>query len=123
MKKNVVVVDDFDNTRWVIEFTLRKIECEVLKGSNGKEALTFFDGRPIDLLITDLNMPIMNGLELVKEIKSNPKYATIPIIMLTTEMKPELKKQALDLHITTWIQKPFKNEDFLKVVKKCLSIS
>ena len=123
MKSNIVVADDFENTRWIIEFTLRKLDCEVLKAENGKEALSFFDGRKVDLLITDLNMPVMNGLELVKQVKDIPQYRTLPIIMLTTEMKPELKQQAKELLITTWIQKPFKNEDFLKTVQKCLTIS
>ncbi len=122
MKKQIVVVDDFENTRWVIEFTLKAIECEILKASNGKEALSFFDGRTIDLLITDLNMPVMDGIQLVKEVKAKAKYRIMPIIMLTTEKKPELKQEAINLQITTWIQKPFKNDEFLKIVKKCLTI-
>jgi len=123
MKKNIVVVDDFANTIWVIEFTLKNIDCEILKANNGKEALSFFDGRKIDLLITDLNMPVMDGIELVKTIKNKPEYRTLPIVMLTTEKKPELKQKAIDLKITTWMQKPFQTEEFIKVMKKCLQIS
>jgi len=122
MKKTTLIVDDFENTRWVIEFNLKSIGCEILRASNGKEALSFFDGRRIDLLITDLNMPIMNGIDLVKAVKEKTEYCTMPIIMLTTEMKPELKKEALNLRITTWMQKPFKAEEFIKIVKKCLLI-
>lgn len=123
MKKSVVIVDDFDNTRWVIEFTLKAIDSEIFKAGNGKEALVFFDGRPIDLLITDLNMPVMNGIELIKAVKEMPEYRKMPVIILTTEKKPELKQEAIKLNITTWIQKPYKHEDFLRIVKKCLQIS
>ena len=123
MKKRIVVADDFDNTRWVIEFSLRTFDCEILKAANGKEALAYFDGSPIDLLITDLNMPEMNGIELVKNVKNIPQYNMIPVIMLTTETNPELKERALGLHITMWMLKPFKNEEFAKVVKRCLSIN
>jgi len=123
MKKKIVIVDDFDNTRWVIEFSLKSIDCEFLQASNGKQALTYFDGSKIDLLITDLNMPVMDGIELVKAVKNKIEYRRIPIIMLTTEKKPELKKEALDLNITTWMQKPFKNDEFLKIIKKCLAIT
>jgi len=123
MKKNIVIVDDFENTRWVIEFSLRGIDCELFKASNGKEALVFFDGKTIDLLITDLNMPVMNGIELVKAVKDMPEYRKMPIIMLTTEQRPERKEEATKLNITTWMQKPFKAEDFMKIIKKCLQIS
>ncbi len=120
MKKTIVVADDFDNTRWVIDFTLKTLDCEVLKASNGKEALAYFDGRPIDLLISDLHMPQMNGLELVRAVKYKSEYFEMPIIMLTTEKKTELKQEAMDLHVTMWMQKPFQTEEFLKIVKKCL---
>jgi len=123
MKKNIVVVDDFENTRWVIEFNLKSIECEIFNAANGKEALAYFDGRRIDLLLTDLNMPVMNGIELVKAIKDKIEYRTLPVIMLTTEKNPDFKKQVMSLNITAWIQKPFKNDEFLKVIKKCLSIN
>ncbi len=123
MKKNIVIVDDFENTRWVVEFSLRTIDCELFKAGNGKEALVYFDGKRIDLLITDLNMPVMNGFELVKAVKDILEYRKIPIIMLTTEKKQELKQEAMDLNITTLMQKPFNAENFVKIVKKCLQIS
>lgn len=123
MKKNILVVDDFENTRWVIQFTLRKLDCEVLQAANGKEALKFFDGRNIDLLITDLNMPEMNGIELVKKVRGMTSYEFIPIIMLTTETNPEKMKQANDIKVTVWVKKPFEQESFIKVVMKCLNQS
>lgn len=123
MKKNIVIVDDFDNTRFIIEVSLRSIDAVILKASNGKEALAHFDGKTIDLLITDLNMPVMNGLELVKAVKDSPLYNTVPVIMLTTEKKPELKQEAQNLKITCWMQKPFEQEVFIKTVKRCLQMT
>jgi len=120
MKKTIVVVDDFESTRWVIENTLAQVNAEVLKAENGKEALAFFDGRRIDLLITDLNMPVMDGLQLVETVRKMPGYSIIPIVMLTTEVNPAKRQRAADVKITTWIQKPYKIEHFIKVVEKCL---
>ena len=123
MKKTILVVDDFENTRWVIEFTLQKSGFNVLKAEHGKEALKFFDGRKIDLVITDYNMPVMDGVELVKEIRKMPDYEFIPILMLTTETDEKKKKLAKDAQVTGWVQKPFKMEKFLVVIKKSLAIT
>lgn len=122
MKKTVVVVDDFENTRWVIEFALKRFDCEVLKAENGKEALKLFDGRTVDLLITDYNMPVMDGAQLVAEVRNMEKYQYIPVLMLTTETNEAKKKKAEEVKVTSWIQKPFKQDDFLFIVKKCLRI-
>ena len=119
-KSNIVIVDDFENTLWVIEFTLKPLRPTIFKATNGKEALKYFDGRQIDLVITDLNMPVMNGIELVEEIRKIPKYEFIPIIMLTTETSSEKKRKADEVKVTAWIQKPFKQERFMKVIQKCL---
>lgn len=123
MKKTIVVVDDFENTRWVIEFALRRFDCEVLKAENGKEALKFFDGREIDLLITDYNMPVMDGAQLVEEVRNMTKYQFIPALMLTTETNEQKKQKAQEVKVTAWIQKPFKQEEFLSIIKKCLRIN
>lgn len=120
MKKTILIVDDFENTRKVIEFSLKNIEHNGLSAENGVEALKFFDGRDIDLLITDLNMPKMDGIELVRKVREIPKYAFIPIIMLTTERNPAKKQMAEDVKVTMWVQKPFEQERFVKIVQKCL---
>lgn len=118
--KTILIVDDFENTRKVVEYALKTVDHKSLTASNGLEALQFFDGRKIDLLITDLNMPEMNGIELVKKIRSMDKYMFIPILMLTTERNPEKRQLAEDVKVTTWIQKPFDFDRFLKIVNKCL---
>lgn len=120
MKKTVLIVDDFENTRWVIEFAIKSLDVNVLTASNGVEALKFFDGRKIDLLITDYNMPEMNGVELVENVRKLEVYTFIPIIMLTTERNIEKMKKAQDVKVTAWIQKPYKQEQFLKTVQKLL---
>lgn len=120
MKKTILIVDDFENTRKVVEFSLKNIEHNGLMAENGKEALKYFDGRLIDLLITDLNMPEMDGIELVKKVREIPQYAFIPIIMLTTERNPQKRQMADDVKVTMWVQKPFEQERFVKIVEKCL---
>jgi len=120
--KTIVLVDDFENTRWLIEMSLKSLHLEILKAENGKDALKYFDGRHIDLLLTDVNMPVMNGIELVREVKNIPQYATLPVVMLTTEKNPEKIEQAHQLKITFWLQKPYKNEELTKVIKKCTGL-
>jgi len=78
MQHKILIVDDFENTRWVIELSLRKLNCETLHAGNGMEALKYFDGRNIDLLITDLNMPELDGIELVKRVRGDSRYEFIP---------------------------------------------
>ena len=121
MAKTILVVDDFPNTRKVITFSLNKIEdiC-ILEADNGREAMKFFDGRKIDLLVTDLNMPVMDGIQLASEVRSMKNYLGIPILMLTTEINEKKKDMAQKAAITAWIQKPFKAEQFFDIVKKCL---
>lgn len=118
--KTILIVDDFENTRKVIQYTIKNIDHEPLTAGNGIEALEYFDGRNIDLLITDLNMPKMDGIELVKKVREMDNYKFIPIIMLTTERSPEKKRKADDVKVTTWVQKPFDFEVFNKIVRKCL---
>lgn len=121
MGKTVLVVDDFPNTRKVVEFSLNKIEdINILSACDGLEALELFNGQKIDLLISDLNMPKMDGLELAQNVKKIESYKFMPILMLTTETKDELKARAKEIGITGWIKKPFKADEFVKVIQRCL---
>ena len=123
IKKRVLIVDDFENTRWIVQQILQKEEeLELVTAANGKEALQYFNGDKMDLLITDLNMPEMDGIDLVRKVRSTEKYRFIPIIMLTTERNPEKKQKALDIKVTTWIQKPFEQGQFRKIVRKALRL-
>jgi len=119
--KTIVIVDDFPNTLKVVEFTVRRLnDIKIISAENGIEALKLFDGQKIDLLITDLNMPQMNGIELVEEVRKLSDYEYIPIIMLTTETSEEKKAQAQKVAVTAWMQKPFKADKFLEIVERLL---
>ncbi|MCG8701413.1 MAG: response regulator [Bacteroidales bacterium] len=122
MKKHIVLVDDFENTLKVIEHVLSSIDCDIYKASNGTDALKFFDGREIDLLVTDYNMPGLDGAQLTAEVRKLGRYRSIPILMLTTETSQSKKDLAKQAQITGWIQKPFKSSDFQKIIKRALNI-
>jgi two-component system chemotaxis response regulator CheY len=119
-KKTILIADDFENTRFVIEFTLKQAGYDVLKASDGQDALKYFDGRKIDLLVTDLNMPRKDGLELAETVKKMPQYRGIPILLLTTEINEEKRQRSKQIGITGWIQKPFVIDKFLLFIKKAL---
>lgn len=120
MSKNIVIAEDFNVSRKIISSVLTKAGHSVLEAADGKEAASFFDGRKIDLLVTDFNMPEMNGAELIKKVRSSAKYSFIPILLLTTEVNENKLKTALDENITAWVKKPFQADDFLKIVTKAL---
>ena len=120
MSKTILVAEDFNVSRKIIVSTLAKEGHNVIEASDGLEAMELFDGRPIDLLITDFNMPRMNGAELVQKVRALPNYQYLPILLLTTEVREERLKAAFDGNITGFIKKPFETVEFLKVVKKAL---
>ena len=122
MKKRIVLVDDFENTRFVIKSSLRNIEAEILEAGDGTDAIKFFNGQPVDLLITDYNMPRMDGATLVSRVREMKAYQFIPAIMLTTERSQEKKERAMAIKVTAWVQKPFKQDEFQKIIRKALQI-
>jgi len=121
MKKTILIVDDFKNTRFATRFTLEREGYEILEAGDGVEALKLFDGRQVDLVVTDLNMPNMNGIKLTAEIRKLPQYKYIPILLLTTETDADKKEQAKAAGITGWIQKPFVMDKFIAFIKKALA--
>jgi two-component system, chemotaxis family, chemotaxis protein CheY len=118
--KTVLVVDDFQTTRRVIINSLSKLGFTTLEAGDGNEALSLFDGRQVDLLITDFNMPQMDGAELIANMRKHQQYAYIPALVLSTEIKEDKKAKAEQAKITAWIQKPFDFEKFLKIVQKAI---
>lgn len=120
MSKTILITDDFKNTRHVVRMILEKNGYTILEAENGKDALRYFNGDTIDLLITDYNMPEMNGLELVKAVKKIRNYRFIPIFLLTTETDEKKKREVLNTGITGWIRKPFNFDDFSKKVERVL---
>lgn len=122
MPKTILTVDDSSSVRQMVGFTLREAGYEVIEASDGKDALSKMTGKPINLVITDLNMPNMDGIELIKSIRKNPIHKFLPILMLTTESQESKKIEGKQAGATGWIVKPFKQEQLLEVIKKGFGI-
>jgi two-component system chemotaxis response regulator CheY len=120
MNRRILVVEDFNTTRQIIKKTLEAIGCTVEEAKDGREALKFFNGSKIDLVISDFNMPNMDGADLVKYIRSKEAYKYIPIFMLSNETNIEKQDRAKDAKITGWIKKPFEVLDFVRLIDKAL---
>ncbi len=105
----IITVDDSSTMRRIIKNTLKRIGYgdEILEAENGKEALEILENNDVDLIITDWNMPVMDGLTFVKKIRSNKKYDDVPIIMVTTEAAKEDIITALKAGVNNYIVKPF----------------
>jgi two-component system, chemotaxis family, chemotaxis protein CheY len=121
MKKRIVVVEDFNTSRQIIKKTLESMGHKVEEAADGREATRFFNGGQVDLVITDYNMPNMDGGALVEYIRSKEEYKYIPIFMLSTETNIEKQTRAREAKITAWIKKPFEVTEFKKLVEKVLS--
>lgn len=118
--KTILFVDDHASIRELVKDILYNNGYNVLLSDDGKNALAFFDGRSIDLLITDLHMEQMDGIELTKNVRANSLYKHLPIIVLTTESQIEMKNEAKTAGATGWIVKPFDSVNLLKVVNKLI---
>src|SRR6056297_2542250 len=119
MSKKIMTVDDFPSVRQMVSFTLQDAGYEVVEASDGQDALDKLQGQ-VDMIITDLNMPNMDGIELIKNVRRNADYKFIPIVMLTTESQDSKKKEGKEAGATGWIVKPFKPPQILGVVQKLL---
>ena len=120
MSKVILTVDDSSSVRQMVAFTLKGAGYAVVEATDGKEALSKAKTSAVNMVVTDLNMPNMNGIELIKALRAEAKYKFIPIIMLTTESQDTRKQEGKSAGATGWIVKPFKPEQLLAVVKKVL---
>ena len=120
MKKTVMTVDDSSSMRQMLVFALSSSGFEVVEAANGQEALASMEQNGIDLLITDLNMPVMNGLDLIKAVRSRPQWQFLPSLMLTTESQDSMKQAGKAAGATGWIVKPFEQAKLLSVVQRVL---
>ena len=120
MSRTILFVDDSESIREIVHFTLENEGFNVLISDNGKNALSHLDGKDINLIITDLHMPEMNGIELIKEIRKMPKYQRTPILFLTTESQVAKKMEAKDAGATGWIVKPFVPAKLLAAISKVI---
>lgn len=120
MEKRIMTVDDSASIRMMVGFTLREAGYDVLEAEDGQEALEKLDDEEVQMVIADVNMPRMDGIELVARLRAHPRYKFTPIIMLTTEFLDSKKKEGKDAGATGWIVKPFNPKQLLDVVKRVL---
>ena len=120
MAKTVMAVDDSASVRQIVSFTLRSAGYEVIEAVDGQDAMARLKG-PVHLVITDLNMPRMDGIELIRAIRSGIAYKYVPILMLTTESQEEKKRAGRAAGATGWIVKPFQMEQLLAIIRKVLA--
>ena len=120
MAKTVLIVDDSATIRQVVGMTLKGAGYEVMEACDGKDALRKLDGKKINLIISDVNMPNMDGITFVRELKKNAAYKFVPVIMLTTEGNEEKKKAGQEAGAKAWVVKPFQPAQMLAAVSKLL---
>ncbi len=120
MIKKIMIVDDSKSMRQMIKFTLLNGGYEVIEAEDGMNALKMLSGHQIHLIITDINMPNMDGIQLIRKIRLHEEYRFIPILVLTTESQKSLKEEGKSSGATGWIVKPFSQSQLLHVVKRVL---
>lgn len=121
MAKKVLVVEDSSAMRSLIATIVEEIRgIEVVEAGNGFDALRILPQQRIDLIITDINMPDINGLEITHFVKNNPNYHKIPVIIITTERGEEDRKKGLSLGASEYITKPFNPEDLRQIVVRLI---
>ena len=118
--KTIMTVDDSPSLRQMVSVVLQGAGYEVLEASDGSDALSKLKGREPHLILSDINMPNMDGLEFTRQLRATPEYKFIPVVLLTTESNPEKKQQGKAAGATAWIVKPFTPDQLLAVVNKVL---
>ncbi|WP_296265905.1 response regulator [Pseudomonas sp. MLB6B] len=120
MAKNVLVVDDSSSVRQVVGIALKSAGYDVIEASDGKDALNKLTGQKVHLIISDVNMPNMDGITFVKEVKKLASYKFTPIIMLTTESQASKKAEGQAAGAKAWVVKPFQPAQMLAAVSKLI---
>lgn len=115
---HVLTVDDSPSVRQVVKIALSRAGHTVVEAHDGADGLTKAKGQAFDLVVTDLNMPVMNGLEMIRALRALPNFIGTPIVFLTTESDAGIKQQAKAAGATGWITKPFQPEMLLAVASK-----
>ncbi|MDP2962619.1 MAG: response regulator [Sulfurimicrobium sp.] len=120
MAKTIMIVDDSATLRQVVSIALRNAGYDVIEGCDGKDALAKLTGQKVHLVISDVNMPNMDGITFVTELKKLPAYKFTPVIMLTTEAGEDKKASGQAAGAKAWVVKPFKPEQMLNAVSKLI---
>ncbi len=119
--KNILIVEDSATTRALIRAVVEEMyDFNIVEAGSGFEALKLLPSLNFNLIITDINMPDINGLELISFVKNNPRYNHIPLIIVSTERSEEDKKRGMALGATAYITKPFKAQELQEVIKRVI---
>jgi two-component system chemotaxis response regulator CheY len=118
MTKTILTVDDSASIRQMIVLTLTGAGYTVIEAGDGSQGYDRAIAQPVDAVLTDLNMPVMNGIEFIKKYRQHPMSKGVPIIFLTTESDDAIKAEAKAAGATGWIVKPFKQDQLVSVIKK-----
>jgi two-component system chemotaxis response regulator CheY len=118
--KKILIVDDSETLRAILIFVLEDAGYQVIVGTDGKDAQKHLNQQPIDLIITDLHMPNLDGIGFIKAVRKHPLYFNTPILFLTTDTQQNKKDEAKEAGATGWIIKPFDQEKLLSAVSKVI---
>ena len=120
MAKTILTVDDSASVRQMVAFTLRQGGYDIIEAVDGRDGLCKLAGAKCDMILTDLNMPNMDGISLIREVRKNASNGNLPIVMLTTESQDGRKQEGKTAGATGWIVKPFNPDQLLAVVRRVL---
>jgi two-component system chemotaxis response regulator CheY len=120
MTKTIMIVDDSASVREVVTITLSRAGYQVVEANDGQDALSKLGGQKVHLIISDVNMPNMDGIAFVKAVKELPEYKFTPVIMLTTERGDAKKQEGKEAGARAWVVKPFQPNDMLAAVAKLI---
>lgn len=118
MNTRVLIVDDSNSMRQMIRFTLSEEGAEVYEAENGRAGMDLLQEARPELIITDINMPEMDGIEFIRQVRADSSYKFVPIIVLTTESEEQKQEEGKRAGATAWLVKPFTPEVLLETVKK-----
>lgn len=120
MEKTVLIVDDSPTLRRIVKFNMKSVQglANQLEAGDGKEALSVLNDHKVDLILLDLNMPVMDGFEFLEKAKKDFRFKDIPVIVLTTEGEDESRQKALSLGADEYLTKPFQSPELKRILKR-----
>lgn len=118
--QSVLAVDDSGSIRGLVSHVLTQAGYEVVLAEDGQEALDYAENNEVDVVLTDINMPRVNGIELIQGLRAMPHYKYVPMLVLTTESGQDMKMKGKEAGATGWLVKPFDPEQLVNVIRKVL---
>lgn len=120
MPKTILIVDDFRSIRAIVSTALKRNHFEMLEADSADEAIKVLESDNVDLILSDYNMPGMNGYEFLKYVRASPKFKNIPFILLTSEVDQTKMQLTKEAGLDAWIKKPYKLDHFINTLNYCL---